>query len=373
MTSIQLDSGGGAGGGGGGGATNLGYTPSAANGIVTSSTGMSATIPAVDATNAGLMTPAQRAALIAAAGTNLSYTASPTQGVVVSDTGTDAGIPTADAVNAGLMTPAQKAAIDALAATYQPLDADLTALAAIAGVQGDIIYRDGTTWVRLPAGTSGQFLKTNGAGANPAWATPAGGSSVVPTSGIAVKGATTYYGHIPDNMYLVGAMTQNAPGLDTIRYIPMPVTRSVRITSMAVRPAGGSGAAGREATVGIYAATEAWQPTGAPLYNAALACASDGWKENNGLTIDLTPGMYLKALNVNNAALVLEHRRMMMVSGAWAYGSSFGTGFASNWRVASTYVSGALPASPVAWDTVDLIGDQTNPAADYIAIQWIWT
>ena len=72
MTSIQLDSGGGAGGGGGGGATNLGYTPSAANGIVTSSTGTSATIPAVDATNAGLMTPAQRAALIAAAGTNLS-------------------------------------------------------------------------------------------------------------------------------------------------------------------------------------------------------------------------------------------------------------------------------------------------------------
>lgn len=36
--------------------------------------------------------------------------------------------------------------------------------------QGDILYRNGTGWVRLGAGTSGYFLKTNGAGANPAWA-----------------------------------------------------------------------------------------------------------------------------------------------------------------------------------------------------------
>lgn len=36
--------------------------------------------------------------------------------------------------------------------------------------QGDVLYHNGTAWTRLPAGTSGQFLKTNGAGANPAWA-----------------------------------------------------------------------------------------------------------------------------------------------------------------------------------------------------------
>jgi hypothetical protein len=58
-----------------------------------------------------------------------------------------------------------------VAAAYQPLDADLTVLAAIAGVQGDIIYRNATQWVRLPAGTAGQVLHTNGAGANPAWDT----------------------------------------------------------------------------------------------------------------------------------------------------------------------------------------------------------
>jgi len=40
----------------------------------------------------------------------------------------------------------------------------------LTGTQGDVLYHNGTSWVKLPAGTSGYFLKTNGAGANPAWA-----------------------------------------------------------------------------------------------------------------------------------------------------------------------------------------------------------
>ena len=42
--------------------------------------------------------------------------------------------------------------------------------------QGDILYRDGSGLQRLGAGTSGQVLKTQGAGANPVWGTDAGGS-----------------------------------------------------------------------------------------------------------------------------------------------------------------------------------------------------
>jgi len=42
-----------------GGATNLAYSPSATNGVVTSDTGTDATIPAGDGTNAGLLVPAQ--------------------------------------------------------------------------------------------------------------------------------------------------------------------------------------------------------------------------------------------------------------------------------------------------------------------------
>ena len=47
--------------------------------------------------------------------------------------------------------------------------------------QGDIMYYDGTNWVRLAAGTSGYHLKTGGAGANPSWtsATSTASGSIV--------------------------------------------------------------------------------------------------------------------------------------------------------------------------------------------------
>ncbi len=44
---------------------------------------------------------------VAVGGADLSYTASPTQGVVTSSTGADATIPAANGTNAGLMVPAQ--------------------------------------------------------------------------------------------------------------------------------------------------------------------------------------------------------------------------------------------------------------------------
>lgn len=46
-------------------------------------------------------------------------------------------------------------------------------------VRGDILYRNATVWTRLPAGTAGQVLQTNGASADPSWATPAGGGSSI--------------------------------------------------------------------------------------------------------------------------------------------------------------------------------------------------
>jgi len=49
----------------------------------------------------------------------------------------------------------------------------------LTGTQGDILYHNGTSWAKLAAGTSGQYLKTNGAGANPVWATASGTGDVV--------------------------------------------------------------------------------------------------------------------------------------------------------------------------------------------------
>lgn len=47
------------GGGGGSGSTNLGYTPSPTQGVVTSDTGVDAILPLADGTNAGLLSPIQ--------------------------------------------------------------------------------------------------------------------------------------------------------------------------------------------------------------------------------------------------------------------------------------------------------------------------
>lgn len=55
-----------------------------------------------------------------------------------------------------------------------PLElADLNDVAAGVGsaVQGNVLYFNGTSWTVLPPGTSGQYLQTQGAGANPQWAT----------------------------------------------------------------------------------------------------------------------------------------------------------------------------------------------------------
>ncbi len=49
-----------------------------------------------------------------------------------------------------------------------------TAIRMGSDAQGDVLYFNGTNYVRLGAGTSGHFLKTNGAGANPAWAEATG-------------------------------------------------------------------------------------------------------------------------------------------------------------------------------------------------------
>lgn len=43
--------------------------------------------------------------------------------------------------------------------------------------QGDVIYRGASNWARLPAGTNGQFLQTQGASANPQWATVSAGAA----------------------------------------------------------------------------------------------------------------------------------------------------------------------------------------------------
>lgn len=51
------------------------------------------------------------------------------------------------------------------------------AITELTGTQGDVLYHNGTSWAKLGAGTSGYYLQTSGAAANPVWAAVAGGSA----------------------------------------------------------------------------------------------------------------------------------------------------------------------------------------------------
>lgn len=57
----------------------------------------------------------------------------------------------------------------------------VTDLTIASEVQGDVLYFNGSGWVRLAPGTTGQFLTANGAAANPSWTTAGGGADQVIT------------------------------------------------------------------------------------------------------------------------------------------------------------------------------------------------
>src|SRR3990167_9771450 len=63
-----------------------------------------------------------------------------------------------------------------VSATAGALD-DLSDVVITSGAQGDILYHNGTNWVNLAAGTTGKFLKTQGAGANPMWDSATAGAA----------------------------------------------------------------------------------------------------------------------------------------------------------------------------------------------------
>ena len=151
---------------------NLGYTPGATNGVVTNTNGTNATIPQVNATEAGLMTPAslQRLNGIEAGAEvnvqsdwneentgsdafiqnrpdfDLGYTTAATTGTVTNSAGTDATIPAATTTQAGLLTGADKTKLDGITAGAEP--GTVTSVATSGAITGGTITTSGTITAR---------------------------------------------------------------------------------------------------------------------------------------------------------------------------------------------------------------------------------
>jgi hypothetical protein len=77
--------------------------------------------------------------------------------------------------------------------------------------QGDILYRGASSWARLGAGTSGQFLKTLGTGANPAWGNVTSGQWTK-TTPVTLSGSSVDITGIPATVTEMVLILNNAYG-----------------------------------------------------------------------------------------------------------------------------------------------------------------
>lgn len=183
--------------------------------------------------------------------------------------------------------------------------------------QGDIIYRDGSNWNRLAAGTSGQFLKTNGVAANPAWGT---------VSGMVLTGKTTteVTSTSTSDTDLVAVSSISIPDTD-----PFMAAASVRC----ITTGGATGAkVGLKLNAGVVRATVQW--------------CGDTVSANNGGSI--------LALKTPSAGLYL--RTGMLIIGGEGTGPTAGAvqPFDANLgaTITSVTVMGALLGSPSGSDVM---------------------
>lgn len=86
---------------------------------------------------------------------------------------------------------------------------------------GDILYRDSVSWARLPAGTSGNFLRTQGAGASPTWSNTFTDPAIV--------------GTILEDIFTItdGAAFEVDPGNGSIQLITLGASRTPKATNFA--------------------------------------------------------------------------------------------------------------------------------------------
>lgn len=111
---------------------------------------------------------------------------------------------------------------------------DINALLdSISSTHGSVLFRGSTDWQSLPPGTSGQFLKTNGAGADPTWATSSGSqeTELSMPSNLDPKGATgNVGGGLADNFFFGRAIL--CPRTTTINSIKFYATAAQTLSKV---------------------------------------------------------------------------------------------------------------------------------------------
>ena len=242
------------------------------------------------------------------------------------------------------------------AAAYQPLDSDLTAIAALTtpattisgAVQqslvdaaGDLLVGSAAdTLARLPMGTALQTLRVNAGATGLEYAAASGGGAEATGIGVSqeafgLPGAVWTYG----NFYIT--CTANR-----VYYFPFKVDAAITITKVAVKV--DTLAALGKGLVGCYASSGALQPTGASLLTSGeLDTSSTGLKQTTGLSVVLTPGIYLASFQASVSVTLTC--ASYGVPGLMQLTTGMAT-WAQNHYVARTY-DATNPNPAPAWDT----------------------
>lgn len=184
---------------------------------------------------------------------------------------------------------------------------------------------------------------------------------IVKTGIAKISGGAQQYG-IPSVLFTSqGTTTMN---VNEVRYVPMTIVYNVTLTNYLFEiTTAPSGAANFR--IGIYAANTDMQPTGAPLYDSgsiSVASGFTGTKSGSGLSVALTPGMYLVAANVDVSMAVRS-----LSSGTPMVSASLGATPLIQ-RVTATQTYGAFPNPGTAWTA-------TNASAGGLQniVVWQWT
>lgn len=117
----------------------------------------------------------------------------------------------------------------------------------VSNAQGTLLMRDATGWSALAPGTSGYFLKTQGASADATWAAIPGGGNMLSTNNLSdVANAATAFGNIKQNASLsaTGVVKRWTLAIVTATNASWPVPAGTSEMMIEVIGAGGSGGAG---------------------------------------------------------------------------------------------------------------------------------
>lgn len=230
--------------------------------------------------------------------------------------------------------------------------------------QGDILYRGASGWERLGAGTTGHFLKTLGAGANPAWAavsaTPGGSDTHVQfNDGGAFGGeAGLVYNKTTDALTALGSMAakpsatagvkldpNSATGNFTLSISPANLTADRRTTlpNADLTITGGGTLALGGFTLTVPATTGMRERL---TTNRTYYVRTDGSDSNTGLA-DSAGGAFLtvqKAVNVISGTLDLDTYTVTV-------------------QIRSGTFTGAVALKPyMGAGPVTIVGDETTPS-----------